>query len=145
MSTIQRLCAQSAVPENAMIRVTLGEDLDICVTNIDGKFYAAADRCGHMNAPLSRGELEGSVVTCPMHMAQFDFITGKIVRPPNQPQSRPEAAAVALAATAVAAPIQVAPTGTGVANVGLRAMVRTLPIAVFEVQTRDGELLIELP
>ena len=50
---------------------------EISVANVDGRFYAIDDRCGHMNARLSSGGLKGNIVTCPQHAAQFDVITGK--------------------------------------------------------------------
>ncbi len=151
MSKFERLCAVSELSENSMIRVTLGEDLDVCVANMAGKFFAVADRCGHSNAPLSKGELEGSVVTCPLHAAQFDLISGAIVRLPNQPTPRPEGAAggatatatSTATATAVAAPPAV--VGAGVAGAAIRAMIRTLPVQTFNVETRGEELFIELP
>jgi nitrite reductase/ring-hydroxylating ferredoxin subunit len=50
---------------------------EIMIANVDGKFYAINDRCGHMNARLSSGVLKGNIVTCPQHAAQFDVTTGK--------------------------------------------------------------------
>jgi nitrite reductase/ring-hydroxylating ferredoxin subunit len=51
-----------------------GREIVLC--NIAGRFYALARRCGHMNAPLELGTLDGNIVTCPMHCAQFDVVTG---------------------------------------------------------------------
>lgn len=53
---------------------------EIMIANIDGKYYAVSDRCGHSNASLSMGSLNGKVVTCPLHGAQFDVTTGRKVR-----------------------------------------------------------------
>ena len=39
--------------------------------------YAVNRRCGHQNAPLDQGALEGWVLTCPLHDAQFDVRSGK--------------------------------------------------------------------
>jgi nitrite reductase/ring-hydroxylating ferredoxin subunit len=50
---------------------------EIAIANLDGKFYAFADRCSHMNARLSRGSINQNVVTCPFHAAKFDIATGK--------------------------------------------------------------------
>ncbi|HEY7108753.1 MAG TPA: Rieske 2Fe-2S domain-containing protein [Nitrososphaeraceae archaeon] len=50
---------------------------EIAIANLDGKFYAFADRCSHMNARLSRGNINQNVVTCPFHAAKFDIATGK--------------------------------------------------------------------
>ena len=58
--------------------------IDILIANVDGKYYAADDRCGHMNALLSMGTLNGKIVTCPFHFAQFDVTTGKKIKDPQQ-------------------------------------------------------------
>jgi len=50
---------------------------EILVANVDVRFYAIDDRCGHMNARLSSGGLRGKIVTCPQHGAQFDVTTGR--------------------------------------------------------------------
>jgi nitrite reductase/ring-hydroxylating ferredoxin subunit len=55
---------------------------DILIANVEGKFYAMDDRCGHMNALLSMGKLQGKNVVCPFHSAQFDVTTGKKVKDP---------------------------------------------------------------
>jgi nitrite reductase/ring-hydroxylating ferredoxin subunit len=52
------------------------------LANVDGSFYALRDVCGHRNAPLSRGRLDGCIVECPLHFAQFDIRTGKLVDGP---------------------------------------------------------------
>jgi nitrite reductase/ring-hydroxylating ferredoxin subunit len=55
---------------------------DILIANVDGRFYAMDDRCGHMNALLSMGKLQGKNVICPFHFAEFDVTTGKKVKEP---------------------------------------------------------------
>jgi nitrite reductase/ring-hydroxylating ferredoxin subunit len=56
---------------------------EIVIANIDGKFYALNDRCGHMNALLSMGNIANdNIVTCPFHGARFDITTGKKVKEP---------------------------------------------------------------
>ena len=55
---------------------------EILIANIDGKFYAINDRCGHMNALLSMGNLAENVVTCAFHGARFDITTGKKMKDP---------------------------------------------------------------
>ena len=72
----------SEIPEGKMKSVR-AFDTDILLANVGGKIYAASNRCGHQNAPLHKGSLEGSVVTCPLHGAQFDVITGKNLRGPQ--------------------------------------------------------------
>ena len=41
-----------------------------------------SDVCGHRNAPLSRGKLDGYLIECPLHFAQFDVRTGELVNGP---------------------------------------------------------------
>ena len=52
------------------------------LANVEGTFYAISDVCGHRNAPLSRGKLDGYLIECPLHYAQFDVRTGKLVNGP---------------------------------------------------------------
>ena len=56
---------------------------EIVISNVGGKFYAMDDRCGHMNARLSMGNVSSdSIVTCPFHGARFNVTTGKKVKEP---------------------------------------------------------------
>jgi nitrite reductase/ring-hydroxylating ferredoxin subunit len=55
---------------------------EIAIANLNGKFYAFAERCGHMNARLSRGNINQNVVTCPFHAAKFDVTSGKKIGEP---------------------------------------------------------------
>jgi nitrite reductase/ring-hydroxylating ferredoxin subunit len=57
-----------------------GRELVIC--NMEGTFHAVDRRCGHMNAPLEKGTLEGPILTCAMHCAQFDVVTGEALSGP---------------------------------------------------------------
>jgi 3-phenylpropionate/trans-cinnamate dioxygenase ferredoxin subunit len=54
----------------------------IVLANVDGAFYALRDVCGHRNAPLSRGKLDGCIIECPLHFATFDVRTGKLIDGP---------------------------------------------------------------
>jgi nitrite reductase/ring-hydroxylating ferredoxin subunit len=58
------------------------EGIEIVVCNADGEFYAVQRRCGHMNAPLEKGTLDGIILTCAMHCAQFDIRTGESLSGP---------------------------------------------------------------
>jgi len=52
------------------------------LANVEGAYYAISDVCGHRNAPLSRGKLNGYLIECPLHFAQFDVRTGELVSGP---------------------------------------------------------------
>ena len=70
------------LPEGAMRRVTRGE-LDILLVHTPAGIVATDDRCPHMSAPLSIGELDGCVVGCPLHEGRFDLCTGDVVQMPT--------------------------------------------------------------
>ncbi len=55
---------------------------EIVLCNYDGKIYAVSRRCGHTNAPLEMGTLEGYILTCPLHHSQFDITTGEALSGP---------------------------------------------------------------
>jgi nitrite reductase/ring-hydroxylating ferredoxin subunit len=71
----------SDVPPGGMIVVAIDRER-IMLANVAGQFYAMRDMCGHRNAPLSRGKLDGHIVECPLHFAQFDVRTGRLVDGP---------------------------------------------------------------
>ena len=69
------------VPPGTMKCVAV-EGQRVLLANLDGRFYAVSDICGHRNAPLSRGRLDGHIVECPLHFAQFDVRDGKLIDGP---------------------------------------------------------------
>jgi nitrite reductase/ring-hydroxylating ferredoxin subunit len=69
------------IAPGGMLAVTL-EGREIVICNCGGTFYALARRCGHMNAPLEKGTLEGTILTCPLHCARFDVATGQVLAGP---------------------------------------------------------------
>jgi 3-phenylpropionate/trans-cinnamate dioxygenase ferredoxin subunit len=71
----------SALAPGAMMWVAV-DGARVLLANVGGVFYALQDRCGHRQAPLSRGNLWGYVVECPLHFAQFDVRTGKLLSGP---------------------------------------------------------------
>lgn len=53
----------------------------VAVFNVDGAFYATQERCVHAGWPLSDGgELEGKLLSCPLHYWCYDVTTGEVVR-----------------------------------------------------------------
>jgi 3-phenylpropionate/trans-cinnamate dioxygenase ferredoxin subunit len=58
------------------------EGVRIAVFNVGGTYYAIDDVCTHAGASLSEGCVEGSVVRCPRHDAEFDLRTGEPLTPP---------------------------------------------------------------
>ena len=71
----------SDIAPGKMIKVVV-DGREILVANIDGEFFAVDDTCTHSGASLSEGELNGNVVTCGWHKAEFDCKTGKLAKFP---------------------------------------------------------------
>jgi nitrite reductase/ring-hydroxylating ferredoxin subunit len=65
----------SELPPGAM-RWAAVDGVRVLIANVGGTFYALRDACGHRHAPLSKGNLHGYVVECPLHFALFDVRTG---------------------------------------------------------------------
>lgn len=42
-------------------------------------YYAADNICPHLKGNLSKGKIEGTIVTCPLHHSQFDLKDGHVV------------------------------------------------------------------
>ncbi len=58
------------------------EGRTVALFNIGGTYYAIDDTCTHQGGPLSEGEVDGTVVTCPLHGACFDVTSGEVLGPP---------------------------------------------------------------
>jgi nitrite reductase/ring-hydroxylating ferredoxin subunit len=69
------------LPPGKMVRVQL-DRVPVMLANVDGAVYALRDVCGHRNAPLSRGVLDGCQVECPLHFALFDVRDGQFIDGP---------------------------------------------------------------
>ena len=57
--------------------------LDVLVAWTDRGIVITDDRCPHMAAPFSVGELAGCVVACPLDEGRFDLCTGETVQMPT--------------------------------------------------------------
>ena len=56
------------------------QGIEILIARIEGKYYAAQNKCPHFGGDLSKGKLEGTTVTCPRHGSQFNVTDGSVVR-----------------------------------------------------------------
>lgn len=61
--------------------VQVGEQ-SVAIYNVGGTFFATQDECTHQGGPLSEGNLDGNIVTCPLHGSRFNVTTGEVVRGP---------------------------------------------------------------
>jgi nitrite reductase/ring-hydroxylating ferredoxin subunit len=81
MGRLVKLAETKDVPPGTAVAVDL-EGRVVALFNVDGRFYAIDGTCTHRGGPLSEGELDGTVVTCPLHGARFDVTTGEVLGPP---------------------------------------------------------------
>jgi nitrite reductase/ring-hydroxylating ferredoxin subunit len=128
------------LPTGTMLRVTRG-DLDILLTHSEAGIAATEDRCPHMAAPLSTGELSGCIVRCPLHNGAFDLRDGEVVvfpttggltaggetRPPWAPDG---------------AETKPPPTDT---KARARALTRVRRLRYFPVRIEEGRVEVALP
>ena len=52
------------------------EGIEIGLFGVGADVHAMENTCPHADAPLSEGDIEGPVVTCPLHAWQLDVRTG---------------------------------------------------------------------
>ncbi len=53
----------------------------VLLLRLENGVHAYEDRCAHLGVPLSRGKLEGRVLTCSAHHFQYDAATGQGINP----------------------------------------------------------------
>jgi nitrite reductase/ring-hydroxylating ferredoxin subunit/uncharacterized membrane protein len=81
-----RTVADADLPDGGTIGVEV-EGRKVLLHRAGGQLYALDDLCSHAGALLSRGQVDGCVVTCPLHGSRFDLRDGHIVRgPAHHPQ-----------------------------------------------------------
>lgn len=73
------------------LRGGMAAGMPVLLTRRRGQIYAIGDTCTHMGCLLSKGTLNGDIVTCYCHQSQFNVTTGQLVRgPADYPEPRLE-------------------------------------------------------
>jgi nitrite reductase/ring-hydroxylating ferredoxin subunit len=80
--TLVKAAETSEIPLGQMKVVKLAEK-EILIANVNENYYAISNRCTHKKGDLSKGSLDGNIVTCPVHGSRFDVTTGKAVAGPK--------------------------------------------------------------
>lgn len=75
------ICAVSDLQDGTVTPFEIGENR-IAVYFIGNKVHATDNVCSHAFALLSDGWLEGTLIECPLHGAQFDITSGEVVQGP---------------------------------------------------------------
>ncbi len=81
MGKLITVATLSDLPPGACLHVD-ASGLAVAIFKVGGTIHAIGGACTHKGGPLGEGELEGTVVTCPWHGAQFEVTTGQVVGPP---------------------------------------------------------------
>ena len=55
----------------------------ILLSNVDGAYYAIDDWCNHGGCLLSRSKLQGDMIVCHCHYAEFNARTGALLSEPR--------------------------------------------------------------
>ncbi|MEJ7703842.1 MAG: non-heme iron oxygenase ferredoxin subunit [Geodermatophilaceae bacterium] len=81
-----RAIADEDLPEDTLAGVEV-EGRKVVLHRSNGELHALDDLCSHAAGLLSRGDVDGCVVTCPLHGSRFDLRDGHILRgPAHHPQ-----------------------------------------------------------
>jgi nitrite reductase/ring-hydroxylating ferredoxin subunit len=83
MADFTRVASADEIPNGRMKLVDVGGER-IAIANAAGTLCAFSDECTHDGGPLSEGELDGELVTCPWHFSRFNVRTGEIVDSPAE-------------------------------------------------------------
>lgn len=75
------ICSTSQLSDGEALRIEQGKE-PVALFKVDGEFFAIQDTCTHGNWSLADGYLDGDIVECALHMAQFCVRTGKVCAPP---------------------------------------------------------------
>ena len=103
--------------ENGTMKEISVDGREILLARAEDQYYATDNRCPHMGGNLSRGKLEGTVVTCPKHNSQFDLKDGSVVRWLK---------------------------GSGFISAVGKALKSPRPLVTYNVKVQDDKILIEI-
>jgi toluene monooxygenase system ferredoxin subunit len=73
------VCRTADVPANGMKECEAEDGLKLLVANAGGEFFAYQAICPHQEVPLCEGLYDGSILTCHMHLWQWDIRSGSAV------------------------------------------------------------------
>jgi NAD(P)H-dependent nitrite reductase small subunit len=81
----ERVCRSDEVTADEPKAVTVN-GLEIGIFRVADQLYAIENVCSHEYAYLTKGIVEGTVVECPLHQAQFCLKTGQcLLEPATEP------------------------------------------------------------
>lgn len=87
MAPFVKVAKLQDIPEDGKVTLEI-DDRMVVVFRVGGELFCLDDVCTHDGGPLGDGRLEGHLVACPRHGAQFDIRTGC---PRTMPATEPTA------------------------------------------------------
>ena len=76
-----RIASVDDIQDGDMISAEI-EDSKVVIAHVEGVLYAFDEECTHAGCGLSDGDLDGNIIQCPCHGAEFDIRTGEVTSPP---------------------------------------------------------------
>ncbi len=74
------VCRADELPEGE-VRQLKARGKEIAVGRLaGGQLFAVGGRCSHLRARLGKGSLNGTILSCPWHNAQFDVSDGCVAK-----------------------------------------------------------------
>lgn len=113
----QIVAAENDLSIGTMKAVSI-EGREVLLARTQDGFFAINNVCPHMKGRLSKGTLEGNVVTCPRHGSQFDVRTGENLRWLK---------------------------GKGVISTAAKILKPPRATESYKVELKDGRILVEVP
>jgi nitrite reductase/ring-hydroxylating ferredoxin subunit len=81
MGELLKICDLDDLKEGEMLKVEI-LGCDYIVIKLGEDVFVMDGACTHEWADLSKGTLDGDILTCPLHSGQFNIRTGEVVREP---------------------------------------------------------------
>ncbi len=81
MENFVRIASVDDIQDGDMISAEI-EDSKVVIAHVEGVLYAFDEECTHAGCGLSDGDLDGNIIQCPCHGAEFDIRTGEVTSPP---------------------------------------------------------------
>ncbi len=82
MADFIKVATVADIPNGSM-KTVRAQGKPIAIANVDGQFFAVGDTCTHEQCSLgTEGFLDGNIITCGCHGAQYDATSGKVLALP---------------------------------------------------------------
>ena len=75
----RELCKVADFPKDGRGSFKIGEK-SVAVFLIENNYYAISQKCTHMGGNLAKGKLNGKIIKCPLHGAEYSLETGELVQ-----------------------------------------------------------------